>query len=642
MSTSAQPVRLARPEKKRRRIPIAVIMALSFGSLVFLSVGGVLALSVGANFRNTFDLLGAQSTLLIDAMEDSLRAEMGDAENAVDGIAQLYAQGEFQIDDEAMSAAVAGALAAASGVEATLICTPDLVCRGAARSVENNVSTGAIEHFPAEPEKSSQVRAALEQRRQVDGRQWGAFVANEFGLYAHVSVPLARDGVTQAWVIAAVELQKLSDITRELSSRFGTHAFILDGEDRVLADQRLADPDALKNGVLPLTPLATYGDPVLAAYGSRKVEREFDTRHARDIEIAEIDLSVDNASEWSGDTTYIAITRKIAGYGDEPWTLGAYFETSQISDEIERVMGSALLGLGAMAVAVIVAILLGRRLSRPIQAIAGQATRVADFDLDGVTPLPRSRVLELDNQASAFNAMLIGLRAFSTYIPRSLVAKLVRTGEIGIAEPREAVVTVMFTDIAGFTTLSERMDAAAAARLLNHHFEILCRAVDTHGGTVDKFLGDGMLAFFGAPDRLKGHAAAAVRAAAAIREELEKDNLEAAGEGRPPLHVLIGIHTGSVIVGNIGASDRVNYTIVGDTVNVSQRLQDLGKQLEPDAATAIAISGETASRLDEKFETIPAGKHRLRGRGEATEVFQLGKVATSESPRLDVRRAQAG
>lgn len=123
MSTSAQPTRLVRSEKKRRRIPVAVIMALSFGTLVFLSVGGVLALSVGANFRNTFDLLGAQSTLLIDAMEDSLRAEMGDAENAVNGIAQLYAQGEFQIDDGAMSAAVAGALAAASGVEAMLICT---------------------------------------------------------------------------------------------------------------------------------------------------------------------------------------------------------------------------------------------------------------------------------------------------------------------------------------------------------------------------------------------------------------------------------------------------------------------------------------------------------------------------------------
>ncbi len=134
MSTSAQPVRLVRPEKKRRRIPIAVIMALSFGTLVFLSVGGVLALSVGANFRNTFDLLGAQSTLLVDAMEDSLRAEMGGAENAVDGIAQLYAQGEFQIDDEAMSAALAGALSAPRGGEgdADLHARPRLQGRRAA------------------------------------------------------------------------------------------------------------------------------------------------------------------------------------------------------------------------------------------------------------------------------------------------------------------------------------------------------------------------------------------------------------------------------------------------------------------------------------------------------------------------------
>ena len=90
-------------------------MALSFGTLVFLSVGGVLALAVGANYRNTFDLLGAQSTLLVDAMEDALRAEMGGAENAVDGVAQLYAQGEFQIDDQAMAAALSGTLSAARG-----------------------------------------------------------------------------------------------------------------------------------------------------------------------------------------------------------------------------------------------------------------------------------------------------------------------------------------------------------------------------------------------------------------------------------------------------------------------------------------------------------------------------------------------
>lgn len=642
MSTPAQPVRLVRPKKKkRRRIPVSVLMALSFGTLVFLSVGGVLALSVGANVRNTFDLLGAQSTLLIDAMEDALRAEMGRAEDAVDGIAQLYAQGEFQIDDESMSAALAGALSATPEANVMLICTPDLVCRGGARGAGAENAPGAIQRLPAESEKSPEVRAALEQRRQIDGRWWGAFVANEHGLFANVSVPLARNGETQAWVIAAVELQKLSEITRELSSRFGTHAFILDGDGSILADPRLADPNALKDGILPLTPLATFGDPVLARFDGRKPEAEFSSKRGRDIEVAEIRLHEQDESGGAGEDTYVAITRKISGYGEQTWTIGAYFEARQIGDEIERVMGSALLGFGAMAVAIVIAIMLGRRLSRPIQAIAGQATRVADFDLDEVKPLPRSRVLELDEQASAFNAMLVGLRAFSTYVPRSLVAKLVRTGKIGIAEPREAIVTVMFTDIAGFTTLSEQMDAATTAKLLNHHFSILCRAVDAHGGTVDKFMGDGMLAFFGAPDSLESHAAAAVRAAAAIRDELEHDNREQAGESRQPFRVRIGIHTGSVIVGNIGASDRVNYTIIGDTVNISQRLQELGKQVAPGAAVSIVISAETASRLDGHFETIPAGEYKLRGRGNATEVFQLGKVDASGHPQLDVGRAQA-
>jgi adenylate cyclase len=628
MDSPTEPLRFVRPAEKRRRIPVATILALSFGTLVFLSVGGVLALTVAANVRNTLDLLGAQSTLLVDAMEDSLRGEMGQAESAVEGVSQLHAQGQFRIDDDiAMTAALAGALSGARQATAMLICTPDIVCRGVARTAD-----GEIEPLPLEAGKSTQLLTALEQRRQVDGRRWGSFVSNEHGLFANVSVPLFRGGVLQGWAIAAVELQKLSEITRELSARFGTHAFILDGDGRIIADQRLADPDAGKSGITSLMPLAAFGDPVLAAYAARKVSNQFEARRARDVEFSEIDLDGgDNA--WWQDDAYAVISRTIAGYGEQPWTIGAYFKGSQIGGEVERVVGSGLLGLAAMAAAIVVAILLGRRLSKPIQAIAGQATRVADFELEGVTPLPRSRIKELDDQASAFNAMLIGLRAFSTYIPRSLVAKLVRTGEIGVAEPREAIVTVMFTDIADFTALSEQMDAAATAKLLNRHFAILCRAVDAQGGTVDKFLGDGMMAFFGAPDRLKGHAAAAVRAAAQIREDLAADNRAAEAEGRVAFRIRIGIHTGPVIVGNIGASDRVNYTIVGDTVNVSQRLQGLGKELAPDAATAIAISGETASRLNGRFETTPAGWHRLRGRGEAVEVFLVGDAVEAATER---------
>ena len=249
-----------------------------------------------------------------------------------------------------------------------------------------------------------------------------------------------------------------------------------------------------------------------------------------------------------------------------------------------------------------------------------------------MTPLKRSRVLEFDDQATAFNAMLTGLRAFSAYVPRALVAKLVRTGDADATRPREATVTVMFTDIAGFTSISEQLPANVGAEILNHHFALVCEAIGAEGGTVDKFLGDGVMAFFGAPDRLKGHGAAAVRAAIAIRDALEADNRMAADSDRPPLRVRIGIHTGRVIVGNIGAADRVNYTIVGDTVNVSQRLQELGKLVAPDAETAIVISGETAGRLDERFTLTPSGRHRLRGRGEPIEVFVVGEARDALAP----------
>lgn len=630
MDSSTEPVRLVRPAAKRRRIPVAVIMALSFGTLVFLSVGGVLALSVGANYRNTVDLLGAQSNMLVDGMEDSLRDHMRRAEGAVDGIARLYAQGGFEIDDNgAMATALSGTLSAVPEAVGILIYTDDMRQRGVVRADRN--PDAALRILPVEAEKSDQVRVMLADRGHADGRRWGAFVSNEYGIFANVSEPLKRDGVFKGWVVAAVELQTLSRITDALSKRFGTHAFILDGGNHVLADERLADPAAREVGTVPMMPLADFGDPVLAGYATRKEAARFNETVGRNFEVSEIEVDTGQQGymPWSGETTYIAITRQISGYSEQPWTIGAYYPASQIADAVMRAWMSAAIGGVALICAVLAAILLGKRLSRPVQAIAGQAQKVANFELDGLTPLPRSRVLEIDDQASAFNAMLVGLRAFSTYIPRSLVAKLVRTGEAGVAEPREAMVTVMFTDIAGFTTLSEQMDAASGARLLNHHFAILCRAVDAQGGTVDKFLGDGMMAFFGAPDRLRGHAAAAVRAAAVIREELEADNRVAALEGRPPLRIRIGIHTGPVIVGNIGAADRVNYTIVGDTVNISQRLQELGKMLAPEATVAIAISGETASRLDERFSMTSAGRHRLRGRGEATEVFLVGEVTAA-------------
>jgi len=639
---------LRKPGDRRRRVSVATILAMSFGALVLASVGGVLALTVGANFQNTFDLLAKNGNLLIDAMDDSLRARLDRAQDAVSGLGELYREGDFEIDDSgAMNAALAGALVAAPDVAAILIYDRDGNYRGIGRAPPGDADAGQIRKIEKQPERSPEIRAALVERQQLDGLQWGDFALANGHLYANASVPLVREGAKpDGWIIAPVDLLTLSGITKELSARFETTAFIVDGEDRILAHPRLLEPRSEGWENEPTVPLARFGDPVLARFGERRPIDEFQ-QGASGVEFSEIEPRLDGPSSSDRDdgSVYILITKQITGYGVRPWTVGAYFTRRELGDEIMRVAWSAAIGVGALLVALIAAILLGKRLARPIRDIAAQAHMVADFNLDDVKPLPRSRVLEFDNQAAAFNAMLTGLRAFTAYVPRSLVAKLVRSGDSDARRPREALVTVMFTDICGFTGITEQLPAQDGAELLNRQFEMQCEAIDKEGGTVDKFLGDGVMAFFGAPDRLKGHGAAAVRAAVKIREALQAYNRIAIAEGRVPIRIRIGIHTGRVIVGDIGASDRVNYTIVGDTVNVSQRLQELGKLVAADAECAIVISGETAARLNGSTTLAACGKHRLRGRGEPIDVFlveeQVTADATIEEPAQE-KVAQGG
>ena len=187
-------------------------MALSFGTLVFLSVGGVLALAVGANYRNTFDLLGAQSTLLVDAMEDALRAEMGARRERGGRRRATLCPGRVPDRRPGDGSRPFGRPFGCPGRNraADLHARPGL--QGGCAAYENNWRTD-----PAAPCRNREIAASsgcLGPAKQVNGRQWGAFVANEYGLFANVAAPLTRDGATRAWVIAAVRLQKLSEITQ--------------------------------------------------------------------------------------------------------------------------------------------------------------------------------------------------------------------------------------------------------------------------------------------------------------------------------------------------------------------------------------------------------------------------------------------
>ena len=183
----------------------------------------------------------------------------------------------------------------------------------------------------------------------------------------------------------------------------------------------------------------------------------------------------------------------------------------------------------------------------------------------------------------------------------------------------------MFTDIAGFSSVAENLSAPEVAAVVNRHFEIVAGCIEAEDGTVDKFIGDSVMAFWGAPDAQADAAERACRAALAIADAIRAENDRRRSEGDVPLGIRIGIHTGSATVGNIGSPGRINYTIIGDAVNVGQRLEQLGKSLFPEGSeTAILVSGATAAALGPDFHPTPAGKHLVKGRAGEIDVFKLG------------------
>jgi class 3 adenylate cyclase len=197
-----------------------------------------------------------------------------------------------------------------------------------------------------------------------------------------------------------------------------------------------------------------------------------------------------------------------------------------------------------------------------------------------------------------------------------------RDGDVVTSLERE--LTVLFTDIAGFTSASEGMPAAETAEFLNAHFAMLAACIEAEGGTIDKFIGDSVMAFWGAPDRQEDHADRACRAALAMAAAIREDNAGRMEQGLPAVKVRIGIHTGAMVVGNIGAPGRMNYTIVGDAVNTGNRLEQLSKELAaPDSDVSILISGTTAERLGDGFSPVSCGRQPVRGRQETIEVFRL-------------------
>jgi class 3 adenylate cyclase len=283
--------------------------------------------------------------------------------------------------------------------------------------------------------------------------------------------------------------------------------------------------------------------------------------------------------------------------------------------EITNDVGVALMGI------VISAYFIMRSLLRPIRILSRAMGKVADGDLSERVPVTSNdEVGELTGQ---FNKMVEGLRereqireTFGRYVDESVAAAILRRQGEGVLAGETGEATILFTDIAGFTTIAEYLAPHELVAALNEYLETVLGPIRTHGGVVNTFIGDGLFASFNMPLACEHHAAAAVRAAIDIQRAVGARTF---GHRGVALDTRIGISTGHVIGGSVGAGQRLSFTLLGDTVNLAARLEELNKQY----GTRILVSQSTRGACGERFAFHDLGRVVVRGRSDAVAIFSI-------------------
>lgn len=229
-----------------------------------------------------------------------------------------------------------------------------------------------------------------------------------------------------------------------------------------------------------------------------------------------------------------------------------------------------------LAIAILITVLVARLLSTKLRKLAGEARRIRGFDLGSNPPL-ESSVREISDLSQAMASMKSGLRSFGAYVPKDLVRSIIATGEEVEVGGVSRDVTIMFSDLTNFTSKTENLEPEKLMPALSHYFEVMEDQINTHGGTVDKYIGDAIMALWNAPAEDKDHCEHACRAILACRMAEAKINASDSPSPLVPLNTRFGLHCDEVVVGNVGSQSRMQYTVLGAAVNLASRVESLGK-----------------------------------------------------------------
>ncbi|BCA95825.1 adenylate/guanylate cyclase domain-containing protein [Legionella antarctica] len=301
------------------------------------------------------------------------------------------------------------------------------------------------------------------------------------------------------------------------------------------------------------------------------------------------------------------------------WLIGIVVPESDFTRDLRKInlislyISFIILTLGILLVSGLVA-----RIVKPLKSLVAETENIKHFNLAGEIQI-KSRIKEIIQLRDAVHSMKIGLKLFQKYIPKVLVRQLIESGEdVRIGGVRKTI-TVLFSDIEHFTTLAEKTDPNLLMIQMGEYLEELTQIIISEKGTIDKYIGDAIMALWGAPlpnDKPCYHAA---RAALRCQSKLNYLNAKWEKEGKSVLFTRIGIHMGEAIVGNLGSSERLNYTAIGDTINIANRLEGINKNYR----TKIVVSDTVCEQIKDQFLLRMLDCVVVKGRTQSCLIYEL-------------------
>lgn len=552
------------------KISIRSLLTFGFTGLLALSITAVVATGIMGAFGNTLALLTQESVQMLREAERRLSNELDPIEAQTRYLSSRFEAGDLSFDRPGeLSLALESSLAGLPGLAGLVVLPVDGDVFDVGLQFQED---GGVNVVSGRAKPSPLLLSALENARQLKEGTWlpPVWVPSIGTTLINYHQPLYYEGELKGLLIIGKTIGQLSEGLKTIQVGGEKVPFLLYDQVFVLAHPDINSGDPVGAFNEPLLPYTDFPDPVLGQFG------ELDplplSRFAESANIQFGNVRVDERD-------YFFTYRDSVGIGaDKPVTVGIYIDEMRYDPFRHRLWTMFIVGLAVLALAVLITLMVSRATIRPIRDLAKASERIAAGDLENVPDVQPSFLKELDEGRLAFDGMVADLRErqrmrdlFGRFMPRSVAEILLREPE-GL-KPQQVIGTVLFTDLAGFTHLTEQMTPDAVVSMLNAYFTDMVNVIDAHGGIVTQFQGDAILAVFNVPIADPQHALQAVTAAREMQATLESRLYEG-----QRLSQRIGIATGPFVAANVGADTRMNYTVHGDTVNLAARLEAWNKQ----------------------------------------------------------------